>query len=76
MPVHCTAVAGDCDRLSLLLGLDAQTGNKMRETLKEGMVEVCYHISAYYTISVIHQPRPPSLLYLSIENNHLKLAEM
>ncbi|XP_065918752.1 ankyrin-1-like [Dysidea avara] len=60
MPVHCTAVAGDCDRLLLLLRLDAQTGDKMREALKEEMVE----------------PRPPSLLYLSIENNHLKLAEM
>ena len=51
MPVHCTAVAGDCDRLLLLLRLDAQTGDKMREALKEEMVEVCIKLYSFCAIT-------------------------
>ena len=40
LPIHCAAVAGDCAKLMLLLELDTSTGGKMKEALKDEMIEV------------------------------------
>lgn len=54
MPAHYTAMAGDCNRISLLLRLDAQNGNRMRDALKEEMVEVCISIiTCFSTVTYV-----------------------
>jgi len=54
MPAHYTAAAGDCNRISLLLRLDSQNGNRMRDALKEEMVEVCISITTCLFFQLLH----------------------
>ena len=49
MPIHCAAVTGDCTKLMLLLELDTRTGGKMKEALKDEMIEVHKNdVSSFY----------------------------